>query len=190
MPRKADLRLHDRILKAAQGLWHERGQKGVTLRAVARAAGTTTTTVYKRFRNREALLTALADHAYQRLIADLTSAATLEEVYRRHLRFAEKNPREYQLLFGAMWTDIFGPGRARPVETWILHQLAARFGGQPQDYAYAHAVLFLATHGAASMITYAPNHRASAAVRETSIAVCDILIDHVELFRKKPSLDE
>jgi AcrR family transcriptional regulator len=187
MPRKADLRLHDRILKAAQGLWHERGQKGVTLRGVARAAGTTTTTVYKRFRNREALLGALANQAYQRLAEELTSAATMEEVYRRHLRFAEKNPREYQLLFGAMWTEIFGPGRARPIESWILSHLANRFGGQPQDYVYAHAVLFLATHGAASLLTYAPNHRASTTVRETSIAICDILLNHVELFRKPAS---
>jgi AcrR family transcriptional regulator len=185
MPRAADQHLRDRILKAAQALWHEQGQKGVTLRGVARAAGTTTTTVYKRFRNREALLAALADRAYQRLTVELTSAPSMEEVYRRHLRFAEKNPRDYQLLFGAVWTEIFGPGRARPVESWILNQLAARFGGQPQDYVYAHVVLLLATHGAASLITFAPSHRASAAVRESCIAVCDILVNHAELFRKK-----
>lgn len=186
MPRTADRHLQDRILKAAQTLWRDRGQKGVTLRGVARAAGTTTTTMYKRFRNREALLAALADQAYQRLAAELTSAPTVEEVYRRHLRFAEKNPREYQLLFGAMWTEIFGPGRERPVESWFLNQLAARFGGEPQEYLYAHVVFFLVTHGAASLITYAPNHRASTTVRESSIAVCDVLVNHVEWFRKNP----
>lgn len=187
MPRTADRHLHDRILKAAQALWRERGHKGVTLRGVARAAGTTTTTVYKRFRNREALLAALAHQARQRLIAELISAPTMQEVYRRHLRFAEKNPREYQLLFGEMWTEIYGPDRERPVERWILDQLAGRFGGAPQEYVYANVVLFLVTHGAASLITYAPNHRASATVRESSIAVCDILVNHVELFRKIPA---
>ena len=182
MPRKASRQLQDRILKSAQALWRERGEKGLTLRGVARAAGTTTTTVYKRFRNRAALLAALADHAHQRLVADLTSAKSMEEVYRRHLRFAEKNPREYQLLFGAMWTETFG--RVRPVQTWVLTALSARFGGQPEDYLDAHAALFLATHGAASLITFAPSHRASAAVRDRCIAVCDTLVKHVGDFRK------
>ncbi|HEY6274016.1 MAG TPA: TetR/AcrR family transcriptional regulator [Terriglobales bacterium] len=186
MPRTADPHLQDRILKAALTLLRERGQKGLTLRSVARAAGTTTTTVYKRFRNRDALVAELADRAQQRLIADLTSVQSVEEIYRRHLHFAEKNPREYQLLFSGMGTETFGGRGDRAVETWILGQLAAQFGGKPEDYLDFHAVLFLATQGAASLITFAPSHRASAAVRERSIAVCDILVNHIEAFRQKP----
>ena len=185
MPRVADQRLQDRILKAAQALWRERGHKGLTLRAVARASGTTTTTVYKRFRNREALLDAVAERAYQRLIAELTSAPAVEEVYRRHLHFAEKHPREYELIFGVKWTEIFGPGRPRPVESWFLEQLALRFGGEPKDYVYAHVALFLLAHGAASMVTAAPNHQAGAAVRQSCIGVCDTLVRHIEILRRK-----
>ena len=50
MPRTPDQHLQERILKAAERLWRTRGEKGLTLRGVARHAGTTTTTVYKRFR--------------------------------------------------------------------------------------------------------------------------------------------
>lgn len=189
MPRTADQRLQGRILRAAQKLWRDHGEKGVTLRRVAGAAGTTTTTVYKRFRNRATLLSAVAEQVHARLTMDLTSATSLEEVYRRHLHFAERHPREYQLLFGAVWTDIFGPGRDRPVQTWFLKQLAERLGGKPQDYIHAHVAFFLATHGAASMITAAPSHRASIAVRDSCIAVCDILAKNVDIFRRKPDTE-
>jgi AcrR family transcriptional regulator len=188
MPRLADQHLQERIAKEAHRLWRAKGEKGLTLRAVARAAGTTTTTLYKRFRNREALRYAVAERVYRRLSSVLTSAPTVEEVYRRHLHFAETHPREYQLLFGTVWTEIFGPGRDRPIQTWLLAQLTARFGGDPRDYIAVHAALFLTTHGAASMLAAAPNHRAGVAVRQTCVAVCDALLENVQGLRKKPSV--
>ena len=42
MPRKADARLEGRILDAAYRIWSERGENALTMRAVARAARTTT----------------------------------------------------------------------------------------------------------------------------------------------------
>src|SRR5512137_1605818 len=109
MPRTADQHLQERILDAAQRLWRTKGEKGLTLRAVARLARTTTTTVYKRFRNKEALRLALADRVYRELAAEITSVSNLTDIYRRHLHFAETRPREYQLLFGPVWTEIFAP---------------------------------------------------------------------------------
>ena len=70
MPRTADQHLQERVLDAAQGLWRIKGEKGLTLRAVARRAGTTTTTVYKRFRNKEAIRLALAERVYRQLAAE------------------------------------------------------------------------------------------------------------------------
>src|SRR5258706_6246436 len=60
MPPVADKHLEERILKAARRLWRTCGERGLTLRAVAREADTTTPTLYKRFRNKEALRLALA----------------------------------------------------------------------------------------------------------------------------------
>jgi len=184
MPRVADKHLQDRILVAAQRLWRARGGKGLTLRAVAREAGTTTTTVYKRFPNKEALLHALAERIHQQLIARITSAASLEEGNQRHLNFAENHPEEYKLLFGEAWTSVFAPGRARPLRDWFLSQFAARFGGEPRDYALAHFALFLATHGAASLLTEAEG-QARASAREISNKICARMIQNARLFRRK-----
>jgi len=184
MPRVADEHLHDRILEAAQRLWRTYGDKGLTLRGVARQAGTTTTTVYKRFPSKEALLHALAERVHEQLLARITSAASLEEGNQRHLSFAENHPEEYKLLFGKAWTSVFAPGRARPVRDWFLSQFAAKFGGQPKDYALAHLALFLATHGAASLLTEAEG-QALASAREISKEISAKLIKNAKIFRRK-----
>jgi AcrR family transcriptional regulator len=186
MPRKADLHLQERILKSAQALWRERGEKGLTLRSVARAAGTTTTTVYKRFRNKAALCLAIAEKVQEKMVATITSSSSLEEATRRYLHFAESHPREYRLLYGTSWPEIFGPGRPRPAQDWIMAQLAARFGGQPKDYAQIHFALFLATHGAASLLAAAPRSRQNVQAREWCIAICDTLIKNIHIFRREP----
>lgn len=77
MPPTADKHLEERILKAALRLWRKRGENGLTLRAVAHEADTTTPTLYKRFRNKEALRLALAFHFREELTADLLSSPTI-----------------------------------------------------------------------------------------------------------------
>ena len=79
MPPTADKNIEERILRAAQRLWRVRGARGLTLRAVAREAGTTTPTVYKRFRNKQALQIAIALRFRQQLNEEVFSAATMEE---------------------------------------------------------------------------------------------------------------
>lgn len=184
MPRTADRQLQERILKAAQRLWRTHGEKGLTLRAVARQAGTTTTTVYKRFRNRDALRYALAERAYQQLVTKTTSAESVEDATRNFLDFAESHPHEYRLVFGSVWPVVFGPGRARPITTLTTQLLAATLGGKPGDYVDADFALFLATHGAASLITAAPTRQARTAARKSSSRVLRTLIDNLKIFRR------
>ena len=50
MPRHPDPEVERRILTAASRLWARGGEKTLTMRAVAKAAGTTTPTVYERYR--------------------------------------------------------------------------------------------------------------------------------------------
>ncbi|MGA9307559.1 MAG: helix-turn-helix domain-containing protein, partial [Candidatus Sulfotelmatobacter sp.] len=59
MPRRADPDLEDKILDAAQKLWKKGGEKALTMRTVARAAGTNTPSVYRRFRDRDDILRGL-----------------------------------------------------------------------------------------------------------------------------------
>lgn len=190
MPRTADPRLHKRILKAAHELWHARGDKGLTLRAVARVAGTTTTTVYKRFRDKEEIRLALAELVRERLVAEITAAPTLEESFRRYLRFAQKHPREYNLLAGPLWAQVIGPGRPRPAKIWLESQFAARYGGAPGDFEPLFYALFLLNHGAASLLTTTSSAPAKKEIEENCIAICDQLLKSVHAFRRATSTPE
>lgn len=184
MPRIADRKLEDRILRAAQRLWRSHGESALTLRAVAREAGTTTTTVYKRFHSKNALQLALADRVYKQITARLTAAKTIKNVYRIYLNFAESHPWEYKLLFGPVWTEIIGPGRPRSVKTWLLQRLADEFGGKPRQYQRLYYALFFAAHGAASLLTTTRHSRANREARKQCVAVCDALVKNVKTLRQ------
>ena len=59
MPRQADPQLEQRILDAACRLWSRGGEKALTMRGVAKAAGTTTPTLYERYHDRDDILRAV-----------------------------------------------------------------------------------------------------------------------------------
>ncbi len=184
MPRIADKNLEERILAAAQRLWHERGEKGLTLRAVAVVAGTTTTTVYKRFHDKDALLLALALRVQSKLTAESTSADTIEECYRRFLRFAERHPQEYRLLWGPVWTEVYSPGRPRPIRAWLLEKFAERFGGRPEKYERAYYALFLLVHATANLVCGTPSPRRRHEMQKSCLEICDALVTNIKVLRK------
>src|SRR6476646_8846963 len=184
MPRLADEHLEARIVEAARKLWRTHGGKSLTLRSVARIAGTTTTTVYKRFRNKEALLLALAESVQARLTARTTSAATIEESYRGFLNFADQHPHEYQLLWGPSWAELLGPKRPRPIKAWLLEKFAARFGGEPKDYALNYYALCLLVHGTASLLIVTRDRRMKAEIVDSCLAICDALVANIGVLKK------
>jgi len=182
MPPHADQLLEERILKAAQRLWRTRGEHGLTLRAVAGEARSTTPTVYKRFRNKQALLNALAERFRAQLNEHLFASKTLEEVCSRYLSFAEEHPHEYQLLWHA-WTDIFHPDQPRPGRAWVLTQFANRFGGKPEDYARPFYAIFLLGHGAATLLSVPGDEIARDEVRRNFLAISQTFIRETLVFR-------
>jgi AcrR family transcriptional regulator len=186
MPRLADEHLEARIVQAAHRLWRTHGAKNLTLRSVARAAGTTTTTVYKRFRNKEALLLALAEMVQARITARTTSAATIEDCYRRFLQFADEHPHEYQLLWGPAWAELLGPERPRPIKAWLLEKFAARFGGEPKDYVLSYYALFLLVHGTANLLIVTRDRRMKAEMVDSCLAICDSLVANIGVLRRNP----
>ena len=183
MPRVADQHLEARITQAAQHLWRRHGAQGLTLRSVAQTAGTTTTTVYKRFRNKEALLFSLAELVQAKITAITTSAPTIEDAYRRFLRFAEEHPHEYKLLWGSAWSEVLKPGRPRPIKVWLLEKFATRFGGQAEEYIRAYYALFLLVHGTANLLSAARDRRAKAEMRDNCLAICDALVTSIEVLK-------
>ena len=182
MPPHADSQLEERILQAAQRLWKTRGEKSLTLRAVAREAGTTTPTIYKRFRSKADLREALAKRFRDQLNEELLAASTIEEIYRGYLHWAEEHPHEYHLLFRA-WSDIFHRDLPRPGRMWFMAQLAKRFGGKPEEYSQAFFAMFLLAHGAAAMVTTSADEAAREEIRSNYLRSADALLQHIEILR-------
>jgi AcrR family transcriptional regulator len=179
MPPIADKHLEERILKAAQRLLRGRGDRGLTLRAIAREASTTTPTLYKRFRNKEALRLALAGRFRDELTADLLSSPGIEQSHRRYLAYVESHPREYELLrlyFGHFFSS------PRPVRSWLLAQLAIRFGGEADQYSPVYDAIFLLCHGASTLLISAPDQSVLVATRNICTKVCDGLLENAPLF--------
>lgn len=182
MPPHTDLLLEEKILKTAQRLWRTRGEKGLTLRAVAKEAGTTTPTVYKRFRNKQALRNKLAERFRGQLNEYLFQAKSVEDVCRRYLAFAEAHPHEYHLLLHS-WSDIFHPDFPQPGKQWFMTKLAERFGGNPEQYSRCFYALFLLSHGAATLLSMPAGDTARDEVRRNFLTVSDTVIGHAKLFR-------
>ena len=100
-PRRATYRhgnLKAEALKAAFGLVAKAGHEALSLREVADAVGVAHRSLYNHFRDREALLDAVATEAYTRLAGRLAKAQTPEDYTAAYVRFALKNRAIYALM--------------------------------------------------------------------------------------------
>ena len=99
LARQADPELEQRILEAA-GRRGRGGEKALTMRAVAKAAGTTTPTVYERYRDRDDFCARSASRPEAELFASLCATfRTLEQGCQRYLEFALKHRHAYEVLY-------------------------------------------------------------------------------------------
>src|SRR5215813_7859832 len=99
MPRHADTELEGRILDAAQRLWSRGGDQAIAMRAVAKAANTTTPSLYQRFPSKDHIRRALRRRAQESMRQMLLRCGSTQEVCEQYLAFALSNPNEYQLIF-------------------------------------------------------------------------------------------
>lgn len=151
MPRHPDPDLEQRILGAASRMWARGGEKALTMRAVAKAAGTTTPTVYERYRDRNDILRALRLQTRSELFAALSCTRTLGEAFHAHLNFALEHPHAYEGLFD---------GVARPPslhEAWpsfnlMRERVAKRLGGNPRQHTRVMLAVWSLMHGTAMLI--------------------------------------
>lgn len=176
MPPAFDKELEEKILKAAQRLLRAGGTDGLTLRAIAAEARTTTPTVYKRFRSKEHLNRALAYRIRDHLNRTLFACSTLEDACRQYLRYAADHPNEYKLMW-ALWVEIFDRKHdRRPGLVWAMSKFAERFGGQPDDYDVAARALFLLCHATASLLTVPGDADLHQDMRDHCLAACDAIL--------------
>jgi len=98
LPRHPDPQLETRVLLAARKLWNKGGERSLTMRAVASAAGTNTPAVYRRFKNRRDLLRALMLRTQADVSTLIVRCNSLQEICHTVFDFAVSHPREYELL--------------------------------------------------------------------------------------------
>lgn len=151
MPRHPDPELEQRILGAASRLWARGGEKSLTMRAVAKAAGTTTPTVYERYRDREDILRALRLKTRSELFAALSKTQTLQESVQSYLKFALENPHAYVVLFDGVGQppSLHEPW---PSFNFMRQRLTEKLKGSPRQHNRLMLGIWSLMHGAAMLV--------------------------------------
>ena len=132
-------------LEAARKLWRKGGEKSLSMRAVAKLAGTNTPAVYRRFRTREDILKALVYSYQQELYAIIESCHSLHEVVHRYLDFALSRQREYQLVMSGLLPRMT---KGRPSLELAVRSSAKWLGDPSGDYRGLVLVLAAMVDGA------------------------------------------
>jgi AcrR family transcriptional regulator len=156
MPRHLDPDVEERILNSALKLWRKGAEKALTMRAVAKAAGTNTPAVYRRFKNRREILHALLRRLQKDIAEVVLSSQSPEEACERYLEFALSHPYEYELFYEHAY-QLPGPARGpmrehRPTMALVEAKLAERLGGSPGDHTRLSLALWVVSHGTAMIL--------------------------------------
>lgn len=185
MPRHPDPELEQRILGAASRLWARGGEKSLTMRAVAKAAGTTTPTVYERYRDREDILRALRLKTRRELFAGLKRTKTLSDAIQTYLRFALENSHFYEVLFDGVGRP---PSLYEPWPSFNLmrERLSELLDGPPSRHNRLMLAIWSLMHGTAMLII---RGGFEGPLRTQAIHACVDTVEHlVHLTRQNKAL--
>jgi AcrR family transcriptional regulator len=121
------------------------------MRAVAKAAGTTTPTVYERYRDRGDILRALRLKTRKELFAALSRTRTLRDSVESYLKFALENPHAYSVLFDGVGQP---PSLYEPWPSFNLmrERLAKKVDGTTQRQNRLMLAIWALMHGTAMLI--------------------------------------
>jgi AcrR family transcriptional regulator len=115
-PRGEGSRLREEILEAARELLEQGGEQHVSLRRIARNIGIAAPSIYAHFPDREAVVGALVDEAFDELSAVVATAideaqddpiAELRAACFAYMEFAMERPNRYQLAFASRESNAF-----------------------------------------------------------------------------------
>lgn len=104
--------LHATLLQEANTLLNEEGVEGLSLRKLAERAGVSRTAPYHHFKDKNALLCALAAQAFEQLDTIIREQFAHPEnsditlFVRKYIYFATENSEQYELMFGrTIWKN-------------------------------------------------------------------------------------
>jgi len=194
MPRHPDPDLENRILNAAQVLWKRGGEKTLTMRAMARSAGTNTPAVYRRFKDRSAVVRGLIRRIQEELRVHLQTAKSLEGMAEAYVEYGLKHPHEYDLFYtyARELLPRKGAGTLQPIRDsrpnvgMVEMQLAKQFGGSASDHTRLALALWATVHGATSMLlAQAVPEGHEEELRVACRAAVKALLENADKFREK-----
>lgn len=164
--------LRQAILAAAQELFLANGYEGLSMRLVAEKIGYTPTTIYLYFTDKDDLIFAVLDQAYDRFTADLEGAyrsnddplLRLRSLARAYIDFALQNQEAYQLIFMQRPDFLLkwkaGTREPRAASLYILREAIerAQHAGiiEAGDVELQADVFWAGVHGAASLAIAMP----------------------------------
>lgn len=147
MPKKPDPKLEARIVAAAMRLLDRGGEQAVTMRSVATEAGTTTPTLYERFRDRDALMERVLQEATVQLLAVLEPEHSIEGIFEAYLRFNAPRPMRFKLTVQTFGTRL-ATGEKMPVFDLVRARIRQQLGSsarESEDLSLAVASLLFGT---------------------------------------------
>jgi AcrR family transcriptional regulator len=183
MPRQPDREVEGHILDAAYRLWKSKGEKGLTMRAVAREAGTTTPTVYQRFQDKGEILEAIRRRAQLKLFSAVKPSRAIPQFCRRYLDFASTHKHEYELIH-VDWSARLNRDEPRPSFELLKQRLAERLGGRPDDHRRLALAIAALSHGTATQLLIAGVHETVVReLRQTCIGAAESLLQAAGNYR-------
>ena len=125
--------LKEALLQAALGLIAEKGAAGFTFADAARMAGVSAAAPYRHFRDREELLSSIAQRGFEQFEQRLTAAwddgrpdtvTAFERVGKAYLAFAREEPAFYNAMFESGVPVDSNPAlQAASERAYTLHQV-------------------------------------------------------------------
>lgn len=176
MPRAPDPELEKKIVAAAMRLLDRGGESAITLRAVAKEAGTTTPTIYERFRDRDALLRRLVDFLTNQVLIALMPKKSVEELFSEYLRFNCPRPMRFNLMVDTFGTRL-ASGEKMPVYELLKSRISYQLGisgRKSEDLGLAVASLALGT--VRGMIATGYDTKRAADLQKASLGALRLLL--------------
>lgn len=162
--------LRGEIIAAAHQLVQEEGYDGLTIRKLAKRIGYAPMSVYSYFADKQDILYALAEDAFELLakrIEQRTSSDPLEAlraVMTEYAAFGLGNPHEYRIVFMTEKAELPGnpgePEERNPAMQLLVGRVeacvaAGLFSGDPRAIA---TMLWAVGHGGISLLITFPNY--------------------------------
>ena len=186
--------LKEALLQAALGLIAEKGAAGFTFADAARMAGVSPAAPYRHFRDRDELLSSIAQRGFEQFEAVLTNAwddgrpdtvTAFERVGKAYLAFAREEPAFYSAMFeSGLPVDVNPTLQAASERAFgIIRAAAERLAalappGTPRPPAMMMALhIWSMSHGAASLFG-----RGDAARRKLPMSAEDLLEAEVLIY--------